>query len=198
MPIVSLAPGETRDVSFTWTPTKVGVYQASADVSYADKESMFTTPIIVGNLSVQITELAAGDFRLGDPFRVSVSVLNEWGDALPITVRGRFTQDGSLISSAETAPKRVNPLNEERLPLFFESKGVALGNAVIEVTAEYADKTVSRSLPVVVGVDSLTPASEVTRGSPVITVLIALIVLVALIAIAIVINRRRRPRRGGR
>jgi hypothetical protein len=178
LPEITLAPGATRDTSISWTPKAVGVYTASASVAYADKENRFSQTIVVGNLSVRITDIEYGAFQLGDPFRVSATVLNEWGASLPVQAIVTLEQNGATIGSAPAQGRVVSPLAEERLTAFVESAGASVGAATITVRISYAEKTLEQAYPVVLGVDSITPYEPRTAVTPIWIIVLAFVVLV--------------------
>lgn len=176
---VTLAPGEARDLVVPWTPRAVGQYDATATAAYAGKQATFGTTITVGELAVDIISVSYGDFRLGDPFRVSVGTLNKWGAPLPVEVRAMLFQNGSRVADAVAVRQTVRPLSEERFTLFLESAGAQPGQATIRVSAVFAGREVLETHDVVLGIDTIGPLSE-QRGGPGILVLVIVVIIASI------------------
>lgn len=192
LPVMTLAPGSKRDATISWTPKAVGVYTASASIAYADKENRVATSIVVGNLSMRITNIEFGAFQLGEPFRMSATVLNEWGEPLPAQAQVRLEQNGALISAAQAQGRVISPLSEERLTAFVESAGAVVGPATLSTRVSFADKTIERVDNVILGVDSITlyePRTAVAGKW-----LIVALVLACIAAVTYFIYKKRGPR----
>jgi len=187
---VPLAPGETRSVIVPWTPRAVGQYEATAAVSYATKQASFGTVITVGELDVEITRVSFGDFCLGDPFRVSVGVLNRWGAELPVTVRTELFQNGSRIATGGPLRQVVLPLREESFVLFIESTGATIGPASLKHTVEFAGRDRTMTQDVVLGIDSIVLVGPPRES----TLVFIFLLIVALVALAALIFYRRAGR----
>ncbi len=161
---VTILPGESRDLVASWNPRAVGVYTAVASVPYGSTELRVTSEIIVGALNVKILGINFGEFRLGDPFRVSVDVLNEWGAPLPVQAMFILEQN-STIGTATSASQTIMPLAEGRFTGFLETKSATAGPAVLRAKLIYADKVSEETRPIILGVDSIERPVEVQPGA---------------------------------
>lgn len=180
---VLLTPGEVRSVVVPWTPRAVGQYDVTATVSYAQKQASFGTTITVGELDVEITSVAFGDFRLGEPFRVSVGVLNRWGAPLPVTVTSELFQNGNRVAIGGPLRQEVLPLRQESFVLFLESTGAVPGPASLKHTAVFAGRERVVNQDVVLGIDGivLVGSGEESFLSVIIVVLLVLLTIGAFI-----------------
>ena len=117
---ITILPGGSQDLVASWYPRAVGMYTAVASVPYGSTELRVSSEIIVGLLNVKILAINFGEFRLGDPFRVSVDALNEWGAPLP--VQASFTlEQNATVSAASSTGQTIAPLAEGRFTGFLET-----------------------------------------------------------------------------
>lgn len=188
---VPLAPGETKAAVVPWTPRAIGQYEATAGVTYANKQASFATTITVGELDVEFTSTSYGDFLLGEPFRVSVGALNRWGADLPVELTVDLLQNNTRLSTARQRLE-IPPLREERYTVFLETAGAQPGTATIRYTLVFAGRERTLTEDVIIGVDSIVRVGTGTAGPLGAIIAILLILILAGAAIYTLAQRRRR------
>lgn len=197
-----IPPKSSANILLPWTPPHAGDYPITASVKYANKSLDLHSEIIVGNLSVRITSIDWSDFRLGQPFRVSANVTNDWGDTLPVVAKVSVKQlddkGGSIEQqTGSSTTVQVGSLAHESIPVFVESNNMHPGDATIGVTVEYANKQTSMEIPVIVGVDSLDRVTSNTSApaanSHTILIVIFAIVIIIIIFGAWFFFKRKKP-----
>lgn len=178
---VELAPGAMRNVVGSWTPDQPGEHTVTAEVSYAGKELLLHSLVTVGDLSVAIEEITVGAFVLGQPFRASVHVRNQYGQALLVTPSASVLQNGSIRTAATGVAVSIPAGESAALPVFLESSGLAIGEAELRAQIIYAGQVATLTIPAAVYEDRLfigtsAETSESRRWLP--AVLVAVIVTV--------------------
>jgi hypothetical protein len=189
---VLLASGESRNLVVPWTPKAIGQYETSAVVAYAGKQASFSTVITVGELDVDVTRVSYGEFRLGDPFRASLTALNRWGAPIPVDVQVEIVQDGSVLTKSATVRQELEPLKEGIFTMFVESSSLKTGSATANYKLSFADREKSFSQQLIIGIDSISLQGETEKGDNklVIYALLALAIIAAIFIYLKLVHKR--------
>jgi hypothetical protein len=179
----TLAPGETKNLPVSWTPSAVGSYPVNAIVYYDGTEQPLATTVVVGNLTINITAVRISEFHAGDPFRVAVHLVSAWGEPLTAVASVTIQQNNTRLHSQTI--RTLQPLQPTIFPVFFESVELKPGEATVLVEVQYADKTAEQRIEWMIE-----PQSAEKNTIPLPVILVSIVLILMILVATIFIKRR--------
>lgn len=121
---------ERKELSATWfanvTP---GVYTAKATISYSGKQIFIEKEFDVGEILLEIKEVVVKDFQLGEIAKFEILVQNKWSHSVNNTFIKIivYNEQGGILADFKTPNQDFLPLQELRLPAYWDTAGVSEG-----------------------------------------------------------------------
>lgn len=155
--LVSVDSGERSGVNAIWDGAlNSGKYYAKLTVIYdgdiAETEEIFE----VGRRLVEILNIYAKDFRLGEIARFNILVENNW----PSTISDVYTdllisEKGQEIGRFKSASEDIPGLAKEELTAYWDTAGVEKGDYDAKISLYYDDKVVEKDMLTKIGLNSI-------------------------------------------
>jgi hypothetical protein len=126
----SLEPLERRDLSAQWLANvPKGFYFASIDLIYDDEIATYFKTFKVGDLDIEIFDIFAEDFELGNIVKMNILVENMWNQDLKEVYANLVLYDKNEIKVVDinSAPYDLPSLTRLRIPLYWDTKDVSRG-----------------------------------------------------------------------
>jgi hypothetical protein len=126
----SLKKLERKELSATWfANVSSGKYTANLTLVYNDKQKSFLKDFEVGEILLEIKEVVVKDFQLGEIAKFELLIQNKWSHEVKDTyVRIIvYNPDGSTLAEFKTPNQDFEPLEELKLPAYWDTVGVNEG-----------------------------------------------------------------------
>jgi len=140
-----------------------GSYRARATISFDSGSLVVGNVFSVGTAVLEITDIRAGLFTLGEIARFDVTIESRWNDVVGATATMTVV-DGDQEIRQYVSPSFGVPVNDEAvIPLFWETAGIEEGSYELRVSLEYEGKITESSYPLHVNKNSIV-IGDVTRA----------------------------------
>jgi hypothetical protein len=126
----SLKKLERKELSASWVANvSAGVYLANATISYNSKELVLSKEFNVGEILLEIKEVSVKDFELGQIAKFELLIQNKWSHQVNNTYVNILIYDsqGRTLADFKTPNQDFQPLQEIRLPAYWDTAGVSEG-----------------------------------------------------------------------
>lgn len=126
----SLKKLERKELSATWfANVSSGKYTANLTLVYNGKQKSFLKDFEVGEILLEIKEVVVKDFQLGEIAKFELLIQNKWSHEVKDTyVRIIvYNPDGSTLAEFKTPNQDFEPLEELKLPAYWDTVGVNEG-----------------------------------------------------------------------
>jgi flagellar hook assembly protein FlgD len=140
---ISLRSSEKKEVSLKWKPSlKSGSYNAKALVNYDGDVYEVTGKVDVGNIFVEVLEVNADNFKLGEVVKLDVLVENKWNlDMEGVHSELTFVDNnGKVVSNIKSSSVNVPALSQSNLNIYWDTKGLEEGNYDASIVLRYAGR----------------------------------------------------------
>ncbi|MBD3247442.1 hypothetical protein GF378_02370 [Candidatus Pacearchaeota archaeon] len=127
---ISIKSMDREELDVGWIANvPMGVYQATIDLVYDDEIATYYKTFKVGEVNVEVFDIFTENFELGNIVTLKILVENEWNDILKEVYANLILYDesGEKIADIKTAPYDLEPLEEKRIPLHWDTTGVEQG-----------------------------------------------------------------------
>jgi hypothetical protein len=126
----SLKKLERKELSATWfANVSSGKYTANLTLMYNGKQKSFLKDFEVGEILLEIKEVVVRDFQLGEIAKFELLIQNKWSHEVKDTyVRIIvYNPNGSTLVEFKTPNQDFEPLEEIKLPAYWDTVGVNEG-----------------------------------------------------------------------
>lgn len=182
---------ERKELSATWlADVPSGTYTANATISYSGKKIMLSKEFDVGEVLLEIKEVVVDNFQLGEIAKFDMLIQNRWSHEVKDTYVNIivYGSKGETIAEFKTPNQDFQPLEELRLPAYWDTAGVNEGLYEGKLVLNYGEKKkAERNIQLQITDSSLEvlglTGRVVVRGKGVLNltnVLIALVILLIL------------------
>lgn len=156
----SILTGGTAELYSHWTPKNVslGVYRAKVVVTYDGMETEAETSFQIGDLALDILDMAPKELEQGTINKFSITVQSYWSATIAnvyATITLRKENENTPLDVVTTAPISVDLWQANAVVGYWDATKRELGNYTAEVVLYYADKTTAKNFTI-----ALVPASE--------------------------------------
>jgi len=121
---------ERKELYATWfANVSSGRYTANATISYNGKQILLTKEFDVGEVLLEIKEVVVKNFELGEIAKFDVLIQNKWSHPVNNTFINIVVYDaqGGVLAEFKTPNQDFLPLQELRLPAYWDTVGVNEG-----------------------------------------------------------------------
>ncbi len=134
---------ERKELSTTWFANSApGTYTANATVSYNGKEILISKEFDVGEVLLEIKEVVVDNFQLGEIAKFDMLIQNKWSHEVQDTYVSVivYGSQGETIAEFKTPNQDFQPLQEVRLPAYWDTVGVNEGLYEGKLILHYGEK----------------------------------------------------------
>jgi hypothetical protein len=179
-----------------------GRYYAKAIVSYDGQELILEQSFQIGELVVDIRNIYAKEFKLGQIALFDIIVESLWNEPIPDVYADMEIKDGygATLTSFKTAQTDLAPYEKEVLNAYWDTKGISAGQYQAKVTLHFLGNNIEKSITLNVredGIDvDLMPTAKVvqepTSKRDMYIVLLVIISIIVNIALFVIFARRKK------
>jgi len=142
---ISLAAGQRGELYSEWRPSKIGEYFAQAKIVYDGAEKILEKNFEVGETLIQIENIEAVGFKLGEVAKFNLVLNNKWSeDVRDVYVRMEFYKNGKMIQEVKTPTKDIPAGRVENFDAFFDTSGIEAGTYDVRIILNYNGKSAER------------------------------------------------------
>lgn len=134
---------ERKEISSSWVAdVSPGIYTANVTISYNGNEIFLGKNFEVGEMLLEIKEILVKDFELGEIAKFDMLVQNKWAHEVNDTYVRVLVYDsqGGVIAEFKTPNQDFQPLQEIRLPAYWDTAGVSEGLYDGKLVLHYGEK----------------------------------------------------------
>lgn len=160
----SISSETSAELYAHWTPTNVraGVYTAKVVVTYDEKETVAETTFRIGDLFIDIIDIAPHIFEQGKIQKFSVQIQSFWSQSISnVYATIALQKDGATLDTITTAPLTLEQWATSELTGYWDTTAYDTGNYTATVTLYYEGKTTIETFSV-----SVNEKEEITKQEP--------------------------------
>jgi hypothetical protein len=139
----SLKKLERKELSATWfANVSSGRYTANATISYNRNKISIEKEFDVGEVLLEIKEVVVKDFQLGEIAKFDILIQNKWSHSVNDTFINIivYNEQGGILAEFKTPNQDFLPLQELRLPAYWDTAGVNEGIYDGKLVLNYGEK----------------------------------------------------------
>lgn len=186
---VAIQAHKQARLSKEWKATvNSGKYYAKATIIYDSHTLLLEKTFNVGDMFVDIINIKAGEFKLGQVGKFDILLENRWNQELKgvygdITI---YNLAGQEQANFKTSSIDLQPLIIKTLPAYWDTMGVSVGSYDMKLLLRYSEKVTEKVTRIQVNIDSITTPltgdviaakSNMKRDSILLMVIILLVLL---------------------
>lgn len=188
-PTMSVLSGEKKEIVYKWkADVPIGNYRAVAGLVYDEGlinlEEFFT----VGSKELELKEITAKGFRLGEIAKLEMLVENKWSEPISgVYIETKIKNDkGNIMSVFQSPSQNIDALSKQFFASYWDTAGVRVGTYETEVSINYADKSSKNNLKFRVDENELTILGlgyviSTDKGGGTDTIIVVLIIAIVLL-----------------
>lgn len=202
---ISISSGQRKELVGSWkAEVPVGAYRASVTIIYDEKTLTLEGTFNVGSSVLELQQITAPNFRLGEIAKFEMLVENKWSE--PIS--GAYAQtkvydaNSQVIADFKSPTYDISPLTKTVMISYWDTGGVQEGDYNAEIYLKYADKSLQNKVEFkiaddsiqVVGLGYVISESSGSSGSSsnLVTILIVAVVVLVLLNVTWFLMLRRK------
>lgn len=146
---VSLKPQEAKSLIANWLPIKGGEFIAVADVFYDGLSTKAETKFRVGELSVDIIDVAYDEILVGTIGRISVKMQSKWNSKIDNLFTELFIyKDGEFVTRINSNLFSLQPWGDYTDVIYWDTKGLQVGVYDGKIVLHYGGKTTEQNFKI--------------------------------------------------
>ncbi|RMD46054.1 hypothetical protein D6829_00595 [Candidatus Pacearchaeota archaeon] len=137
---VSLQDKKSRELTAVWEPkVPVGKYLAVATVIYDGETKRLEKEFSVGEHVLELQEVRADNFRLGEIVKFEMLVENKWNQKIDdVHLETKvFDDNREVLSHFKSSEESIGPLSKKVFTSFWDTAGFKVGRYKTEVEIDY-------------------------------------------------------------
>jgi hypothetical protein len=191
---INVPSGQKKEIVHNWkAKVPIGEYLAKATLIYDEGVLNFEGAFSVGSKELELKEIVARNFRLGEIAKLEMLVENKWSELISgAYIETKIKNDrGDIVSKFQSPSQNIEPLSKNIFNSYWDTAGVRVGTYDAEVTIHYADKISNNNLKfkvdnnelTIIGLGYVVSAEKSGGRDTLVTVLVVVIALLVLINI---------------
>jgi hypothetical protein len=191
---INVPSGQKKEIVHNWkAKVPIGEYLAKATLIYDEGVLNFEGAFSVGSKELELKEIVARNFRLGEIAKLEMLVENKWSELISgAYIETKIKNDrGDIVSKFQSPSQSIEPLSKNIFNSYWDTAGVRVGTYDAEVTIHYADKISNNNLKfkvdnnelTIIGLGYVVSAEKSGGRDALVTVLVVVIALLVLINI---------------
>lgn len=152
---IPLAPKEEKILYIKWTPELLpGAYLAKSTVIYDGKNHNDQKEFMVGLRIVDIINIIADNFKLGEVNEFSIIIKNMWNQKLNDVWADVFLmQDNSSLVSYKTSSNDLESYETRDLKAYLDTKDMSPGTYTLKIVLNYLQQKKEKALEVILSIN---------------------------------------------
>jgi hypothetical protein len=156
---INIPSREKKEIVYKWkAEVIIGEYLASASLIYDEGVINLEGFFSVGIKELELKEITAKGFRLGEIAKLEMLVENKWSEPISgFYIETKIKNDkGDIISSFQSPIQNIDALSKQLFASYWDTAGVRVGTYETEISINYADKSSKNNLKFKVDENELT------------------------------------------
>ncbi len=146
---ISIETGQRKELVVKWKANVgVGTYRAAVTVIYDEKTLTLEGTFNVGSSTLELQQITAPNFRLGEIAKFEMLVENKWSEHISgaYSQTKVFDSSSNVIADFKSPTYDIAPLTKTIMVSYWDTGGVQTGTYNAEVFLKYADKSLQNNV----------------------------------------------------